>query len=132
MIAEAFYLTKDIEKYGSGYIRIRKEIKEYPSMTFEYKEMGNGFIVHLKYNEQKISTNVPKDDPVSDPVNDRQKLIIDLIKKDRFITRESLANVCNISLETIKRDIRKLRKLKIVKRVGSDKTGYWEITENKE
>ena len=32
LIAEAFYLTRDIEKYGSGYIRIRREIADYPTM----------------------------------------------------------------------------------------------------
>ena len=35
LIAEAFYLKKEIEKYGSGYIRVRKEIKDYPTMKFE-------------------------------------------------------------------------------------------------
>jgi len=29
--------------------------------------------------------------------------------------------------ETIKRDLKKLKELKIIKRVGSDKTGYWEV-----
>lgn len=55
LIAEAFYLTKDIEKYGSGYIRVRKEIAAYPTMEFEYTELGNGYLVTLKYEEQKIS-----------------------------------------------------------------------------
>ena len=31
LIAEAFYLTNNIEKYGSGYIRIREEMKVYPT-----------------------------------------------------------------------------------------------------
>ena len=35
LITEAFYLTKDIEKYGSGYYRIRSEISNYPTMEFE-------------------------------------------------------------------------------------------------
>jgi predicted HTH transcriptional regulator len=30
LIAEAFYLTGDIEKYGSGFIRVREAIKDYP------------------------------------------------------------------------------------------------------
>ena len=42
LIAEAFYLTNDIEKYGSGYIRVRKEITNYPTMQFEYEEIGEG------------------------------------------------------------------------------------------
>lgn len=44
LIAEAFYLTKNIEKYGSGYIRIRKEILSYQTMTIKCKEVGSGFL----------------------------------------------------------------------------------------
>ena len=32
LIAEAFYLTSNIEKYGSGFIRIRKELNDYPEV----------------------------------------------------------------------------------------------------
>jgi len=45
-IAEALYLTKDIEKYGSGFIRIREAIKEYPTMQL-IKEMEES-ITRLK------------------------------------------------------------------------------------
>ncbi len=31
LIAEAFYLTKDIKKYGSGFMRMRKQISLYPT-----------------------------------------------------------------------------------------------------
>ena len=62
LIAEAFYLTKDIEKYGSGFIGIRKEISEYPTMTFGYKEIGNGFLVELKYEKQKLTTKTGPQD----------------------------------------------------------------------
>ena len=33
LIAEAFYLTKNIEKYGSGFIRIRKDLESYPEIS---------------------------------------------------------------------------------------------------
>ena len=49
-------MTRDIEKYGSGYIRIRKEIAEYPSMSFDYEESGDGYLVTLRYKEQKTTT----------------------------------------------------------------------------
>lgn len=58
LIAEAFYLTGDIEKYGSGLVRVRDEIKAYPTMTFDCQESGDGFLVNLKYQEQKVSTVV--------------------------------------------------------------------------
>jgi len=56
LIAEVFYLTKDNEKYESGYIRVRREIKEYPTMEFEYRELGDEFLVEIKYIKQKPST----------------------------------------------------------------------------
>ena len=43
LIAEAFYLTKDIAKYGSGFIRIRQAIADYPTMKYEFRNEGNGF-----------------------------------------------------------------------------------------
>ena len=47
LVAEAFYLTGDIENYGSGFIRVRKEIGTYPTMVFAYEESGDGFLVSL-------------------------------------------------------------------------------------
>ena len=53
LIAEAFYLTKDIEKYGSGYRRIREMIAEYPTMYFNFEENSGGYLVTLGYSNQK-------------------------------------------------------------------------------
>jgi predicted HTH transcriptional regulator len=51
------------------------------------------------------------------------------MKKDKNITRESLAAKCNVSVETIKRDVRTLKQLGRIKRIGADKTGYWHVIE---
>jgi ATP-dependent DNA helicase RecG len=42
LVAEAFYLTGSIEKYGSGFIRIRKALRGYPEIEFEIKEFAGG------------------------------------------------------------------------------------------
>ena len=47
LIAEAFYLTGNIEKYGSGFIRIRKALIDYPEIDFEIKEFAGGIMVTL-------------------------------------------------------------------------------------
>ena len=54
LIAEAFYLTGDIEKYGTGYTRIRKEIADYPTMKFEFEEKPSAWLVTISYEERKI------------------------------------------------------------------------------
>ena len=53
LIAEAFYLTGDIEKYGTGYTRIRKEIADYPTMKFEFEEKPSAWLVTISYEKRK-------------------------------------------------------------------------------
>ena len=42
LVAEGFYLTGNIEKYGSGFIRIRKALRDYPEVKFEINEFAGG------------------------------------------------------------------------------------------
>ena len=42
LVAKGFYLTGNIEKYGSGFIRIRKALRDYPEIEFEIKEFAGG------------------------------------------------------------------------------------------
>lgn len=51
--------------------------------------------------------------------------IIEAIKKNPFITRKELAFTIGISEEGIKFHINKLKKQKMLKRVGPDKGGQW-------
>ena len=44
LVAEGFYLTGNIEKYGSGFIRIRKALRDYPEIKFEINEFAGGVI----------------------------------------------------------------------------------------
>ena len=78
-----------------------------------------------KSNENSIENK--NNDPLNDPLNDRQHKIISLIKDNPFLTKEELAQLCSVSLETIKRDIQKLQKLNLMIRVGSRKSGSWKI-----
>ena len=57
LIAEAFYLTGDIEKYGTGYTRIRSEIASYPTMKFDFEAKPSAWLVTMSYKEQKTEEN---------------------------------------------------------------------------
>lgn len=60
-------------------------------------------------------------------INDIQKKIIDLIINDKYITQSTIANKLNVSIRTIKRHFKILIENGIIKRIGSDKNGYWKI-----
>jgi ATP-dependent DNA helicase RecG len=45
LVAEAFYLTGNIEKYGSGFIRIRKALRDYPELSLSTQEISGGIML---------------------------------------------------------------------------------------
>ena len=77
---------------------------------------------NIKDNDVPI--NIPKNDPIK-----RLDKIIEIIGENRDITIYELANKLNVADKTIKRDIAKLKEQNRVIRVGSLKSGHWEIKE---
>lgn len=70
--------------------------------------------------------NVPLNDPRNVPLK-RAEQIIRLMQGDKNITIDRLSQHCNVSSKTIKRDIAQLKKEGKLKRIGSFKSGHWEI-----
>lgn len=137
LIAEAFYLTGDIEKYGSGFLRIRQEISTYPSMKLDFEELPRGFLVTLSYTEQKISTDVANvnenvNENVHENVNEKlsnsQKRIVNAMQLDKWVTIEELSRTIGIAKTNIARNVKKLIEKNIIKRIGPANGGYWEIS----
>jgi predicted HTH transcriptional regulator len=99
-------------------------------MKFDFMENSGGYFVEVSYKQQKTESKVILvNDPVSDPVNERMNKVLQMLGQNKYSTREQLADASNVSVETIKRDLRKLREQGRLKRIGSDKTGYWEVLE---
>lgn len=75
---------------------------------------------------QKAKNDVPKNVPKDVPIK-RLNKIVELVVKNRDITIAELANMLEVSDKTIKRDIAKLKEQNRLTRVGSLKSGHWEI-----
>ena len=60
---------------------------------------------------------------------DTTQKILEEIKKNPSISRDELAEKCGLTSDGIKYNIRKLREKGIIKRIGPDKGGHWEIIE---
>lgn len=63
-------------------------------------------------------------------LTDSQKKILEKILNNPIITQIEIAEQLNLHRVSVTRSITKLQKLGVLKRVGSNKTGYWEIIEN--
>ncbi|WP_199878470.1 ATP-binding protein [Flavobacterium sp. RSP49] len=135
LIAEAFYLTGDIEKYGSGLIRIRKEIKEYPTMKMEFGEIQSGFLLTLRYTKQKISVreNEEVNVGVDVGVNVGVKTLLIFIENNPGTNALAMEKQFKVTQRTIERWIKTLREENKIEFKGVPKTGgYWKINTNVE
>jgi predicted HTH transcriptional regulator len=62
--------------------------------------------------------------PQNDTVNDT---VFSLIKQNNKITANEISARLGMSLSTVKRKIKTLKEQGKIYRIGSDKTGYWQI-----
>ena len=62
-------------------------------------------------------------------VTENQKKIIAELQKNPYMTQKELSEIIGISLKSIKENMKKMQENNILRRVGADKNGYWEITE---
>ncbi|NTW32101.1 MAG: winged helix-turn-helix transcriptional regulator [Bacteroidetes bacterium] len=99
---------------------------------FENLLLGENHI--LKNREMHVQFVEPVNDPVKDPVNDLvndslKRNILQHLKQNPKANYRELADKTGYSTATIKRHIQELKKMGIIERMGSDKTGYWKIIE---
>lgn len=123
LIANILYLSEDIEKWGSGLKRIYDVCKK-NNVKVNFKLMQYGFSIVFE-REMNAPVNAPVDAPVN--LTNLQENILKLIKNNQNITYNELSLKLNTHRTTIMRNISKLKILKLLKRIGSDKSGYWEI-----
>jgi Fic family protein len=77
-----------------------------------------------KVKKEDVPKNVPKNVPIK-----RLDKVVTLMKKTKTITIMEIANILGVTDKTIKRDIVKLKKENYIQRVGSLKSGHWEVKE---
>ena len=75
-----------------------------------------------KVKKEDVPKNVPKNVPIR-----RLDKVVTLMKKNKTITIVEIASILGVTDKTIKRDIVKLKKENCIQRIGSLKSGYWEV-----
>ena len=94
-----------------------------------FEDFQNSFKVTVfnqsVHNKDNVTENVT--DKVTDKVTDNQMKILKLIQQNDRLTTNELANALNISQRKIKENIAKLKDKKLLSRVGSAKSGYWQL-----
>ena len=136
LIAQILYLSGEIERWGSGIKNVYETCQEEKIETrFEDRKTAFFAVVYRKdiegliaNTEKSLNNNVPINVPVK--ITETEKQIIYLMSNNPNITQKQLAEKLNVTEKTIKRNTLKLKEKGILVRIGSDKNGYWKITNN--
>lgn len=133
VICDIFSRLKLMERRGSG---LRKIIDQYPEDAApEFRSTEQSFVVTLgNLNYGKLSTpcgdefGVDNGDEFGDVgVDNNIENILNAIADEPQITQKDLATKTRLSARTVSRLIKELRDSGAIKRVGSDRSGHWEI-----
>jgi len=131
---DSLYLAHYIERMGTGIQDIIEKCKNYglPEPKFE---MRAGFVAII-YRKKNIAFSKIRN--VKDTVKELgmknltliQKAILKEIFANRFITIQALSKKIKINARNTKNNISKLKAMGLLRRIGSDKNGYWEVVNN--
>ena len=141
LIAQTFYYAGFIEAWGRGFEKIRESFGEENLKMPSFEENGRFFSVEILREKYASLTgeNHESDTDVVDNVTmnvvneltERQKDIIkilsDSVVDDVVENATTLSHKLGVSHRTIQRDLEYLKKLNVIRRVGTDRGGHWEI-----
>ncbi len=124
LIAEILYKSKEIEHWGSGLKEIFKECKA-GNVKVRFKPTKYEFTVRFARPKSQAVTGSEKSSEKS------SEKIAALMRANRAIGAKEIAQGLGISQRAVEKHIAALKQKGVLKRIGPDKGGYWEIAEGK-
>jgi predicted HTH transcriptional regulator len=137
IIADVFSRLNYMERRGSGFKKIIEDYRFQHNYTEElapvFRSEYGAFFLTLKNLNYNNTTSDTTDDAINGVINDVINLseteyrFVLAIQENPHITKLELSAVLGVSTSTIDRTIKKLKAQGVLIRVGSNKTGYWQI-----
>jgi predicted HTH transcriptional regulator len=131
VIATVFANMHIIEDWGTGIRRMIDGCREYGIHDPEFIQLGTKLRVNIYRGnveeEGKIQFTGTSGVPVNVTLNATENQVLAIIRERPSITAEKLSELTSKTVRTAKRNLASLKNKGVVRRIGSDKTGYWEI-----
>ena len=131
-IASVFYLASFIESWGRGVEKICDALKADNLPMPEYTVHPGDIMIKFTGPEDRIVRVTDKvTNGVTDNVTDRERQLLKFIIEDPGYTMLQLAEKMTVSRKTVAGYLKSLKEKGIIKRVGTTRSGHWEINETK-
>ncbi len=111
LIAHTLYLSKDVERWGSG---LKNDTRAEENVKVQFQELKSGFLVVFgrKFDVKSRESS---------------EKILALMRKTKSISAREMAQRIGISQRSVEKQISVLKKNSALKRIGGAKGGYWEV-----
>ena len=133
---KGFDINNDLFAKHSWYFRnalVRANYSNFLLGIDETTEYLEKFLENLLFNTTHVLSNKMLHISYKDSVNmhigltEIEKEIVNIIKENQNITIEECSKKINKSIRTTKNIFKSLKEKNILKRIGSNKTGYWKV-----
>ncbi len=109
--------------------RMTENVGKTSEKSIEMSEKTDKTSEKTDKTSEKTEKTSEKTEKTSEKTEKTSEKIVELIKANPEITIQELASVIRVSRRSIERNIQKLQKENILKRIGADKGGRWEVVE---
>lgn len=136
-IADVFYLAGFIESWGRGIEKICNTCKEDGVPQPEYTIHPGDIMIKFTAPEDRVIHSIKRvtekvTEKVTERVTEKELMVVNLILENQNYTTKELSDKLSISRKTTSQRIKALKDKDIIRRIGSDTKGYWEVKEGKE
>ena len=123
---------------GSG-LQMKAQTKHFDERVFESVTSGGGDfykvtspLVKITEASEKTREKVGEKNTINDIINllsNNERTVFEEMQAHPKVTANELSEILNINLRNTKKIIEKLKEKGLVKRMGSRKTGHWEVVD---
>ena len=132
LIAQTFFKAGYIESWGRGFEKIKKECEKYGAPLPNIEIKNSGVMVkcvpskiYIDLLEKMKGKNVPENVPEN--LTEIEEKIIIIINENFYATQQQMAEKLGVNRKTIQRGLNSLKEKNRIKRIGSDRKGYWKV-----
>ena len=122
LILDVLFRSKDVEKAGTGFQRVN-ELCNSQNVSWTFRKEAYGFFFEF------IRTNVHLNVQIKEKLSETEQTVYNLLSLNQGISKAEISERISKSEKTVQRIIADLLRKGLIRRVGSNKSGYWEIIE---
>lgn len=123
-IADALYLCKDVETCGHGLKKVYQLCND-SKVDISYINNENDFTIEFSRADRNEVGEINGE--INGELSQQEQAVLSVFRKNKNAIKKDIITETGYSSRSIDRVIRLLKNKELIKRIGANKNGYWEV-----